>query len=113
MYDVLAERIIEALLTTTTQRAAAALAGVSERTIQNYRKRADFQAEYEAAAARVMEERRAARQAEAAELAEARAVAIRALTRNAKNVHGKGADQIRAARILLDLTAPPGSPPEF
>ena len=34
MYDVLAERIIEALLTTTTQRAAATLAGVSERTIR-------------------------------------------------------------------------------
>lgn len=122
MYDVLAERIIEALLSTTTQRAAAHLAGVSERTIQNYRKRAEFQAEYEAAAARVMEERRAAHKAEAATLADARALAIKQLkaectaqnwTRtNAGENETNAPNRIRAAKELLALTAPKAPPPE-
>ena len=122
MYDVLAERIIEALLTTTTQRAAATLAGVSERTIQNYRKRADFQAEYEAAAARVMEERREARKAETATLTEARALAIKTLRRECTSTEMKhttagsydmnAPNRIRAAKALLDLTAPGAKNPE-
>lgn len=123
MYDVLAERIIEALLTTTTQRAAATLAGVSERTIQNYRKRADFQAEYEAAAARVMEERREARKAESAALTEARALAIQTLCREARREEMRhtmagssecnAPNRIRAAKALLDLTAAGAKNPEL
>ncbi len=123
MYDMLAERIIEALLTTTTQRAAAHLAGVSERTIQNYRKQADFQARYEAAAAAVMEERRAAQRAEGEALADARALAIKTLRRectreemrptNAGSTEVNAPNRIRAARALLDLTAPGADPGEF
>ena len=94
---------------------------MSERTIQNYRKRADFQAEYEAAAARVMEERREARKAETATLTEARALAIKTLRRECTSTEMKhttagsydmnAPNRIRAAKALLDLTAPGAKTP--
>ena len=93
------QRAIQALLTQPTQKAAAAAAGITDRTLRDYLADAEFQREYKKAVCDVMDS--ATRQAQRA-LAPALS-ALLAIVEDDEEMNRPGTgNRVAAARSLLD-----------
>lgn len=91
------DRVIAALLSSTTQQEAAEKAGVSQRTIQRYFTQADFVARYDAEKRKVLD-------AANVQIQGALAPAIKTLRDIVENKKAPLSTKVMAARAILEYT---------